>query len=352
MRSTFAAILSLTLAACAAHTPSPTAPLATLTPIPTVTLIPSATPQVISTRLMAELRGQLVRVGECLRVQSAYTPESFLLVWPADFEARVSGQTVLVADLIENKQLTWHVGDTIDIAGGIIPRLDASLRPVPAACAGPYWLVGSVEPSQTPTPLAVTPAAPPTPTPAQPGVTQQANGNVVTFTSTALGLSFSYQPSQRGATVATRVVGQRVYLYYTDLPPLEGQYVEVLRKAPGESLQQAIQQQILTSFDPQDCSLTTQVPEVSEFPHPPTLVYLTIQPRVPPTVSAADDDIATAAAQAQKCPQPYTMFGGSAYFMADSAHPDRFFFFKIGQDVILGAEGYPWQDTLRVIDIQ
>ena len=44
------------------------------------------------------------------------------------------------------------------------------------------------------------------------------------------------------------------------------------------------------------------------------------------------------------------------HFIKDTRHPDRFFFFKIGQYSIFGAGpgeyGYPWQDTLRVLAAQ
>jgi len=128
--------------------------------------------------------------------------------------------------------------------------------------------------------------------------------------------------------------------------------VQVFHKPPSESLSQTIQTQILAGYDPRACRLAAPtLADDSGYPHAATLTYAMLLPHVPPTVSAADDLIATEAAQAQKCPPVYTVFGGSAYFMADSAHPDRFFFFKIGQYWLYSASGYPWQDTLQVTDI-
>ena len=118
---------------------------------------PSPTPYAISTRYLAELVGQLELVDGCLRVQSSYGPESLLLAWPADITATVSGETVQVTDLLQNRHATWRIGDTVTMGGGELPSLDESVHPVgPASCPGPYWVVGSVEASRTPTPAAIT----------------------------------------------------------------------------------------------------------------------------------------------------------------------------------------------------
>jgi hypothetical protein len=313
-------------------------------------------PEVISTRLMALLIGQLVMVNQCLRVQASYGPDSFLLVWPADFEASVNGDMVQVTDMLLKKQATWHLGDTLQVAGGEIPGLDPSLRPVPANCSGPYWVVGDVGESSTPTPaLTSTPAptiaATPTVTP-PPGVTELAQDGLVTFTSTVFGLTFSYRPVQFGANVRTLMSGDKVYVYYTDAPPTNGQYVQVFHKAPADSLRQAIQTQFLAGVSPKDCPIVDNW-HPSEAAMPQSDVFAAIMLPL-----ALDNhlvfDVATAEVEAQKCPPTYTQNGGSAYFMEDTRHPDRFFFFKIGQYWIYSAgspqHGYPWQDTLRVID--
>jgi len=51
-------------------------------------------------------------------------------------------------------------------------------------------------------------------------------------------------------------------------------------------------------------------------------------------------------AKAQKCPQPYAAIGGMAYFLADTAHPDRFLFFSIGQYVIPLGTDRTWQSSI------
>jgi len=437
--------LALLAAACGASV-SPTPASASLTP---ATLTPGPPPRVESTRLLALLTGQLAMVKGCLRLEVSQGPESLLLIWPVDITATVSGETVQVTDLLENKQATWHVGDIVPIGGGHISSVRAGLRHIgPADCPGPYYIVSGVYPSASPTPVsaaaatatrspatvapvlsatvvipsavpvqivttragpsseyevlgelqpgqtypvigqqgewweveapngqpvwvvkslmtfsgdaALVPlvAAPATPT-VPPGVTEIAQDGIVTFTSTTLGLQFSYQPRQGDMRVRTQVQGNRVYVYDADGVIDDGQYVQVFHKAPGDTLAQAIRQQILAGYDPHDCALAAlnQVDD-SGAPRPPSVTYAVIMPNVPPTVSVLDDIVATEMAQATKCPPVYTQAGGSAYFMEDTRHPDRFFFFKIGQYWIYSASpgpfqyGPPWQDTLQVLDGQ
>jgi hypothetical protein len=215
------------------------------------------------------------------------------------------------------------------------------------------------DPTHTPAPTTTaTPSKTPSPSPTltptlPPGVSEVTQDGLITFTSTVLGITFSYRPVQFDAAVRTYVSGDKVYVYYTD-QAADGQYVQVFRKAPGDSLMQAIQKQILQGYDPNNCLVRKLSIPDDQYVPPNTYVFGMILTPVLPTVSASDDDIATHSAQVQKCPQPFTMFNGAAYFMEDTRHPDRFFFFKIGQYWIYSngpsEYGDPWQDTLRVID--
>jgi uncharacterized protein YgiM (DUF1202 family) len=430
--------LALTLALLAAACGVTVTP----TPIP-ATPTPSPVPQVVSTRLMALLVGQVELVDQCLRVRSRDGSVSLLLVWPADITATVSGETVLVTDLLLKTQATWYLGDIVTMAGGNLPTLDKSVQPIgPANCPGPYWVVGSVDPSATPTAApsstpaptltatptltpppasveasqpvnlragpgteydvvgqltagqtypvvgqvgewwAVTPdngrtawvlklvvaftgdaqtvpvsAAPPTPT-IPPGASEVTQDGIVTFTSTVFGITFSYKPAQLGAQVRTRVAADRVYVSYVDNVTDPGQYVQVFHKTPSDSLQQAIQEQILRGYRLDDCRLVLLSGSPNEGVTAPR-GYVFAKIRLPPPPSTTPDPsadmLATQAAQYQSCPQPYTEFGGQVYFMEDTRHPDRFFFLKIGQYSIFSigpsVYGDPWQSTLRVMDV-
>ena len=63
----------------------------------------------------------------------------------------------------------------------------------------------------------------------------------------------------------------------------------------------------------------------------------------------ADDSLPELNAKAEKCP-PYLNLGGLAFFAADSAHPDTFAFFSIGQYAIMSADDAAWQNTFLFIN--
>jgi len=102
-------------------------------------------PQVIATRLTAEVWGKLVLVDGCLRVETEYDT-SKLLVWPPGFVVEREGDSVKVADTIAGEEAEWRIGDMVWFGGGEISSLDEQTQQsVPSHCAGPYWLVGGLE---------------------------------------------------------------------------------------------------------------------------------------------------------------------------------------------------------------
>ena len=60
-------------------------------------------------------------------------------------------------------------------------------------------------------------------------------------------------------------------------------------------------------------------------------------------------DISDMREKVRECPKTYTQFGGSAYFLMDEDHSDKFVFFSIGQYSILAGTGdgitstIPWR---------
>ncbi len=82
--------------------------------------------------------------NDCLRVDGS------LIIWPYDFSLRIEGQEIQVID--SNGQIFARVGDKITLGGGEIPGTRAKEliedfivgKPLPDACPGPYWVVGSV----------------------------------------------------------------------------------------------------------------------------------------------------------------------------------------------------------------
>jgi hypothetical protein len=119
------------------------------------------TQQILTTRLMAELTGQLVMVGNCLRVHGAPGQAGdYLLIWPPDIVASVDGDTVQVTDLSLKGQIIWRLGDMVQLGGAGFKSQNDPAQPLPPDCPGPYWLVGGwLDPAATPRPPAAeTPA--------------------------------------------------------------------------------------------------------------------------------------------------------------------------------------------------
>lgn len=110
----------------------------------------TSTPQIVATRMMALLFGELVEVEGCLRV-NVEGSSSYLLVWLPDFAVNVDGGAVQVTDEKGN-QVVVHVGDRLRLVGGevhSIELLSGQVRQnLPAHCPGPYWVVSSIEASE------------------------------------------------------------------------------------------------------------------------------------------------------------------------------------------------------------
>ena len=115
---------------------------------------PNPTAEIVTIRMTAVLIGELIVSDGCLRVK-ADNGTSYLLVWPDEQHiVSVEGDTVRIVDRVEGKTVVWHIGEIVRLGGGggeSIEHLDERLRPelpLPANCPGPYWIVGSVAPSE------------------------------------------------------------------------------------------------------------------------------------------------------------------------------------------------------------
>ncbi len=165
--------------------------------------------------------------------------------------------------------------------------------------------------------------------------------SVTTFTSQRLGISFKYRASEAGVQES----GDRVYVYPLTMKPTDGQWVRVFRKPPAQSLEDAIRLQVLAGYSPQDCFVVASQDPVPGHANPPGYRFARIDvPHAPGEGPGLLQD------RAAKCPQPYAAVGGIAYFLADTAHPDRFLFFSIGQYGIPAEDNTVWQQTIRFLD--
>jgi|GEM_PF-579122 len=231
--------------------------------------------------------------------------------------------------------------------------LTAVLTDVPTAVAAATQAPAATLPAAATVPAATAPAAIETPAvapastlgnAAQPPTPAPANPNVATFTDPALRISFNYLRQDNGTQFDVKQAGDKVYLYMTTLPPEQGQWLQVYQKPPDQTLEDAIRQQVLKGYSAQDCLVVKAQDPNTGSPTPPGQVFASIDlPR------SADDTMEALQAKAAKCPQPYAAIGGLAYFMEDTAHPDRFVFFSIGQYYVPGGNGQPWQTTVRIL---
>ncbi len=183
------------------------------------------------------------------------------------------------------------------------------------------------------------------------GTSTQLQGEFKTFTSPNLGISFDYATGPNDQRVLVKQIGNKVYLYidYTKKgDPTTGKFVEVFSKNPGDSLTEAVKKEFLQGYSSESCPIV-----------PANLAKNTLNPArqyVQITVPVVSDgSMSKKLAEEKLCPPTYTYNRrtGLTYFMMDSSHPDKFVFFKIGQDNIWGAApsstgfGLTWDQTLQ-----
>lgn len=183
------------------------------------------------------------------------------------------------------------------------------------------------------------------PTAAPPPVTAPSTAPAVgatIYTSTALGISFSYLPDQNGQTVKVLEQGDKIYVYPANMEPAAGQWVQVFQKPAGESLVAAITRVIMPGYPTQDCQVVQVAPPTGAATQPPNVEYAAIVVRRVP-----GEDLEAMLPRWRTCPQPYTVVGGIGYFQADPLHPSKFLFLSIGQYNILAGDDQPWQETIR-----
>jgi len=193
-------------------------------------------------------------------------------------------------------------------------------------------------PSPSPTRVASPTAVPPPAT--APAIAPAAGAT--THTSAALGIRFSYLPSQHGQTVKVLEQGDKIYVYPANMEPTAGQWVQVFRKRAGESLVAAITRVIMPGYPSQDCQVRQTTDRHSAGSQAPNYEYAAIVVR-----RAPGEDDAAVLPRWRTCPQPYTVVGGIGYFQSDALHPGKFLFFSIGQYTILAGADQPWQATIR-----
>jgi cytoskeletal protein RodZ len=160
-----------------------------------------------------------------------------------------------------------------------------------------------------------------------------------------LGISFLYlsiDPLDNTATFATKEVGNKVYVYNTKYSYESGQYVEVFNKNSDLTLKEAINKTFLENYSQDKCVVSTNE---SSNKYPSTYTLATIK------VPGEFTDMLDMSERVKNCPKIYTQFGGSAFFLMDQQHPDKFVFFSIGQyGIFANEDNTMWEATIKFLD--
>lgn len=171
----------------------------------------------------------------------------------------------------------------------------------------------------------------------------ETNNNIYTST---LGISFSYLPKQDSTVFTVKEMKDKVCVTIdvNDNDCSHGQWVQIFKKNPKDTLVEAIKKQFLSHYSPNDCFVTSTPPDPNQNVYPAS--YETAVISFPKT----EGTDAPWWQNADKCPAIYTETNGIAYFLEDKTHPDKFLFFSIGQYAIMSAEsGKPWNQTIKFL---
>lgn len=178
------------------------------------------------------------------------------------------------------------------------------------------------------------------------------SSGVKTFVSDDFGAKFDYNTDQDGngtADTAVDTAGDKIFVYYTAAPKEQGQWVQKFTKDPNVSLADAVKSQFLQGIPESDCFATDMGKFYSD--------NGAMAPDLPPNTERViiaypfpEDETQPFFQNADKCPQGYSLTNGLSYFEMNSTHPDKYYFFSIGQYPIFADTNNQtvWQDTFQV----
>ncbi|OIO52817.1 hypothetical protein COY93_04930 [Candidatus Uhrbacteria bacterium CG_4_10_14_0_8_um_filter_58_22] len=175
------------------------------------------------------------------------------------------------------------------------------------------------DPSQAPTPI---PSSNPV--------------GVETFSSQKLGVTFNYLKSQGSPVIED---GDKIYVGGKD-----GQWVQEFSKNSDDDLKAAIRKKFLVGISEQDCPVVDRTSDMENIATAEIKFGFQIT------------DLGDPRIEASPCPEGYRATNGIRYFWMDKSHPDKFFFFSIGQYAILaepaqtGGGEKTWQETFEVTE--
>ncbi|MEA3355346.1 MAG: hypothetical protein U9Q63_02600 [Patescibacteria group bacterium] len=159
------------------------------------------------------------------------------------------------------------------------------------------------------------------------------------------GISFLYltiDAFDNKTKFTTKEIGSKFYIYPEEHSYETGQYIEVFEKDPNKTLEQTIKTTFLENYSEEKCAI--HIEELSS-QYPTSYIKAIIK------VPGEFTDMQEMSEKARECPKTYTQFGGSAYFLMDQKHSDKFAFFSIGQyGIAANKDNVMWQDTIEFTD--
>jgi hypothetical protein len=173
-------------------------------------------------------------------------------------------------------------------------------------------------------------------------------GTVYQYTSSNLGLTLNYVSPKQGAM---HVLEQNNALCVTydinDYDCVKGQSVEVFNKEEKATLQVAVAEQLLQDIPKTECYV--ELLRGGKYSKPKST--FTFAQIAFPNKATSDDPFSLSTAK--NCPEKYRATGGRGvrYFSMDKKHPQKFFFFNLGEYAIgSGQKDQTWDETVKFIE--
>lgn len=171
-------------------------------------------------------------------------------------------------------------------------------------------------------------------------------GTVYQYTSSNLGITVNYVSPKQGAMHVLEHNNSLCITYdVNDHDCVKGQSVEVFNKEEKASLQLAIEQQHLQDIPKKECYV--ELLRGGKYSKPKsTFTFAQISF---PNKATAEDPFSLSTAK--NCPEKYRAMKGVRYFAMDKKHPEKFFFFNIGEYAIgSGQKDQTWDETVNFIE--
>jgi hypothetical protein len=165
--------------------------------------------------------------------------------------------------------------------------------------------------------------------------------DVQEYANTTHGFAFSYDAHLVSVTEGSNTAT----VTWNEYPTQSGQTVKVFQKETGETLEAAITRQLLPGLSKTDCFVAPFEP--LHFVRAVSSQEL-VEVRFPDSLITEE----TPFGETSVCPARYRRTNAIRYFLMDTAHADRFFFFDIGQEMMPAGKDESWDSTFRVTAIE